>query len=133
VTNSKKGNVLLIRRHETMDSVRAMCKAKDLALQDLQNRCRAAEALCKVLDRQGSQFEAANLELKERVETLEESNFELKAKVEALALENQELNKALVEASNEVDQVCKCQKSQISVQIHKFDVYFRCNMFLKVE
>ena len=85
--------------------MRAMSKAKDLALQDLQNRCRAAEALCKVLDRQSNQFEASSIDLKERVETLEACNLELKSKVDALQVANEKLNAALVEASNEVDQV----------------------------
>ena len=91
-----------------MDSVKAMCKAKDLALQDLQNRCRAAESLCKVLDRQSNQLEVSNLDLMERVATLEASNLELKSKVETLQVVNERLNAALVDASNEVDQVCRC-------------------------
>jgi hypothetical protein len=109
-----------------MDSVRAMCKAKDLALQDLQNRCRASEALCKVLDRQSNQFEAANIELKGKLEILESNNLELRGRLEALTLENKHLNQALMEASNEVDQVwqaCACvrtclNKSNVSLNAH---------------
>ena len=117
-----------------MDSLRAMCKAKDLALHDLQNRCRASEALCKVLDRQSSQFEAANIELKGKLENYEAANLELREKLDALTLENQRLNMALVQASNEVDQVCtlNMNKSKVLLPLPMLTSCNRCSMFLRI-
>jgi competence protein ComGC len=95
-----------------MENTRAMSKAKDLALQDLQNRCRAAEALCKVLDSQSNQYEVSNDELKAKMVSLEASNLNLTREIEKLAIENQNLYKALTDASNEVDQVTNSSERQ---------------------
>jgi hypothetical protein len=65
-----------------MDSVRAMCKAKDRVLHDLEKRCRAAETHCKVLENQGQNEQICRLEIE---------NAELRARLDILYLENRNL------------------------------------------
>ncbi len=72
-----------------MDAVKAMCKAKDLVLQNLEKRCKAAEARCKALENQRKDEILCNLE---------SESASLRARINILSLENEKHRKGRVDA-----------------------------------